>query len=147
MKRFWDKVNRTSDPSQCWEWNAYASKGGYGQFKLSKKSYRSHRLAYELCFGPIPPKMCVCHKCDNVKCCNPSHLFLGTQLDNVKDMMKKGRAAVGEGNGKSKLTNIQVNQIKDLLKSGLTYREIGANFGVTRQNIGSIARGETRIHN
>lgn len=146
MKRFWDKVNRTSDPSDCWEWNAYTSKKGYGHFRVGKDVMRSHRKAYELCFGSIPPNMVICHHCDNTKCCNPSHLFLGTQRDNMGDAKKKRRYAFGERSGKAKLSYSEVSQIKDLLKIGFTHRKIADVFGVHHATIGSISRGKHRIH-
>jgi len=84
---------------------------GYGYKRIGKKRYRVHRLAYEDWYGPIPKGMMVLHKCDNRKCYNPEHLFLGTAKDNAIDMVNKGRHNAGKGN--SKLTEEQVKEIRD----------------------------------
>ena len=74
--------------AECWEWRGLRDKHGYGR----KGPYKTtHRLAWEWANGPVPAGMCVLHRCDNPPCCNPDHLFLGTQADNLADMVAKGR--------------------------------------------------------
>lgn len=93
MKRFFDKINKTDD---CWLWTAaLRGKTGYGAFKLNGKVIDAHRFSYELHNGVIPENMLVCHICDNRKCVNPSHLFLGTYKDNHQDGVNKGRIING----------------------------------------------------
>lgn len=93
--RFWGRLPRGNKES-CWEWVGSKTSAGYGTFGLSlnsqeKTTVLAHRFSYQITNGPIPKNMYVCHKCDNPSCCNPEHLFLGTPLDNVEDMIEKGR--------------------------------------------------------
>lgn len=101
--RFWPKV-KVGAPDECWEWQAVLRhhrrplpagsvvKGQYGQFRVtSQYSTAAHRMAWQLANGPIPDGKLVCHTCDNRKCCNPAHLFLGTLSDNMRDCSAKGR--------------------------------------------------------
>lgn len=93
MKRFFDKVNKTEG---CWTWTAaLRGKTGYGAYKLNGKTIDAHRVSYELHNGLIPKGMYVCHTCDNRKCVNPYHLFLGTAKDNYEDAVNKARIVKG----------------------------------------------------
>jgi len=98
--RFWSKVDVKGE-GECWEWSGCKFANGYGVFRLSGKNYRAHRIAYVLVIGPIPDETLVCHKCDNRACQNANHFFLGTQKDNIQDMLKKNRGnrATGDRNG------------------------------------------------
>jgi hypothetical protein len=110
MDRFWNKVDQSGD---CWEWMASKNHGGYGFFHYQGVCRLAHRVSHILHGGDIPNGMSVCHRCDNPGCVNPNHLFIGTHLDNMRDMYSKGRrvAAVGQQNGKTKLTDHQVIEI------------------------------------
>lgn len=88
MKRFWDKADRDGE---CWEWNACTNPDGYGRFRSEGKTYLAHRFAWELTNEPIPEGMLVCHTCDNRRCVNPEHLWLGTTEQNMDDMRQKKR--------------------------------------------------------
>jgi hypothetical protein len=90
-ERFWSKVDKRG-PDDCWEWTGGKLRG-YGIFSAAHgHSVRANRFAWETSFGPIPKGKRVCHTCDNPPCCNPAHLFCGTQKDNVDDMFRKGRS-------------------------------------------------------
>lgn len=88
VKRFWDNVQKSPG---CWLWTAAKRHKGYGAFNVRGENFKAHRLAWELTYGPIPKGMHVCHRCDTPSCVNPTHLFLGTNQDNVADMFQKGR--------------------------------------------------------
>jgi hypothetical protein len=112
------------------------------------RSESAHRVAWELERGPIPEGLLVCHRCDNPSCVNPSHLFLGTQGDNMRDKVAKGRHDTrGERNARARLTEGQVWEIKSILAAGqLSHREIGALFGVARGAVGDIHCGRKWKH-
>lgn len=90
-KRFWAGAI-IKDKDSCWNWTMSCSGIGYGSFALKRKTTYAHRIAWVLTNGQIPDGLLLCHTCDNIKCINPNHLFLGTQKDNLQDMSAKGRA-------------------------------------------------------
>jgi len=133
--------------SQCWEWQGCINKKGYGTF-WRKGSKVAHRVSYILYKGGIPDGMHVCHSCDNRKCVNPDHLWLGTNYDNVKDRHEKGRSSScrGENCHLSKLNWEDVNRIRGLYEEGFNLASLGKMFNVSYQNIGHIVRRETWNH-
>lgn len=162
--RFWEKVDRAGGPEACWPWRSGTDRDGYGRFTVSRslRGTGAHRMAYELCVGEIPDGMCVCHACDNPLCCNPSHLFIGTNADNVLDRHTKGRDATGDRSfarihperikrgeqiNTAKLTAQQVRDIRALYYLyGVTQVELAQMYPVNRQNISGIVRGEKWRH-
>mgnify|MGYP001618256634 CR=1 FL=1 len=89
MDRFWSKVDM--NPHHCWEWLRSTDNHGYGQFSLNRRPRKAHIVSYMLTKGEIPKGQKVRHTCDNPPCVNPDHLILGTQYDNVRDMVTRGR--------------------------------------------------------
>jgi hypothetical protein len=137
--RFWSKVDQTN-PSGCWIWLACVrGSNSYGVFRISKDKgdVQAHRYSYELKFGPIPKGMLICHKCDNPKCVNPDHLFLGTHKTNAMDRELKNRSKT---HGQQKLTLDQVIQIKS---SSLSQSKLSKIYHVSRKTIASIQYGQT----
>lgn len=116
LVRFWSKVRKTSEQG-CWEWINPTHPFGYGRFGCDKKKHLSHRLSYQLHYGPITTKDCVLHKCDNPRCVNPKHLFLGSRADNAQDRTQKGRTLKGSKVPTSKFTEAQVQAIRISSKS------------------------------
>jgi hypothetical protein len=149
-ERFWQKVSKQEENS-CWEWNA-AFTHGYGWFYLNKQdgSKFAHRVSAVLAglIDNINSELHVLHKCDNTKCCNPSHLFVGTNADNVADRVAKGRTKwkiqTGESNGMSKLTYEEVKSVRNLYKtSGFSQSKLAKMFNVKQPHISRIVN-ETR---
>ena len=139
------KILKTS--CGCWLWLGKTNAQGYGKIKIHGKYFSVHRVLYEVYKQVIFSGMNICHVCDIPSCCNPEHLFQGTQADNMKDMDRKGRRSpyspAGESNPKAKLTRTAVKYIKTLNKTNMfTHKEIAANFGVTRSTISRICRGD-----
>lgn len=94
LERFWQRLQKTE--TDCWVWPGPVNAGGYGLIKVKRRHLVTHRYAYQHSHGEIPDGMKVLHRCDNPPCCNPAHLFLGTQADNLDDMRRKGRAVYPE---------------------------------------------------
>lgn len=127
----------------CHEWTAYINPRGYGRFKISGKQVMAHRFAYEMSVAQIPDGLFVCHRCDNRRCVNPSHLFLGTNQDNMRDMIAKGRSPRtrlhGEMNGSCKL---QARDVAAIRNSKLSQSKLAAAYGVDQSTISHIKTGK-----
>lgn len=133
----------------CWGWKGDTdSRRGYGRvvYLARNKSIPAHVASWKIHRGDVPKKMCVLHKCDNRSCTNPDHLFLGTNYENVRDMVYKDRQAKGSRCGNSKLKEDQVSEIKKMLLSGKDKVEISKLFNVTKECIHHIKIGKTWKH-
>lgn len=134
---FWTRV-ATGPPEICWNWTGTRSNCGYGQYYAERKHVRAHRFAWTITYGSPENGLCVCHKCDNKLCCNPSHLFLGTLGDNNRDRDQKGRTARGCNKSTSKFT---AEQIRWMRRSGLPRKELARMFKVDITSIRAILLG------
>lgn len=144
LERFYSRVNKTNNPDECWEWTRGKTGDGYGLISLRRKHILTHRMAWELSSGAIPNGLHVLHSCDNPSCCNPKHLFLGTNTDNIHDRNAKGRAnrAKGEKSGSHKLTEYQVLEIRNRYAAGGIYQyELAKEYGVKQPAISLIISG------
>jgi len=144
-ERFWEKVEIRGS-NDCWNWWAGCTNNGYGAFIFKGKSNVSNRVTWLITFGIIPDDMCVLHKCDNRKCCNPNHLFLGTTADNNKDRHAKGRDSIvrGENSPNAKITMADANEIRRLYSTGLLrYIDIAPMFKIKKSLVGNIINNES----
>ena len=151
LEAFWSFVDKTDD---CWNWIGEKKSGGYGIVRPigPRKRLKAHRVSWELAKGDILGDLNVLHKCDNPSCVNPDHLFLGTQLDNVRDMWAKGRQGdyrnFGTSNGRTILTPEQVAEIKahpgylrGKAAMGSSLKDLAKKFGVAYITVQKIRSG------
>lgn len=143
-ERFWAKVNKGD---ACWNWTGCITPAGYGLISVRGRLISTHRFSYQIHHGSIPEGKLVCHTCDNRSCVNPSHLWLGSDRDNTRDMIAKGRRVIISGDAfcLTKVTDAQVQEIRALYASG-SYRqyEIAAMYGINRTHVCNIVNRKAR---
>jgi hypothetical protein len=145
LRRFWAKVDK-SNLGGCWEWTAsYAS--GYGSFSVpidgKWRQRNANRISWLIHYSEIPDGLFVCHRCDNKKCVNPEHLFLGTPEDNMLDKMNKHRDYRHGTYVNSKVTADDVLKVFALREQGLTHQQIADQFSMSRPAITNILSRKT----
>lgn len=154
IDNLWSKIE-VRDSNVCWEWRGARNKHGYGITTIRNKQHLSHRIVWLHQHGVMNLSMKVLHRCDNPPCCNPSHLFLGTQSDNVYDMIAKGRrrngisrtsAKKGEENYRAKVKNSDVEKIRELRKMETPLKEIARQFGIHVATVSDIVSRRTWKH-
>lgn len=149
--RFWEKIDKRG-ADECWPWLASDGQDGYGQLRVGKRIEKAHRISYMLHYGPIPENMEVCHECNNPPCVNPTHLFLGTHLENMRDMAEKGRSTLGnpglsgETHPNAKLNETQVKQIREMAHAQTAYCVIARQFHVSEALIRKIVKRQAWKH-
>jgi hypothetical protein len=133
--------------SGCWLWLGALNTHGYGWMwrREIKRPEEAHRIVFRELHGSIPPRMGVLHHCDNRSCCNPDHLYLGSDADNARDRKRRGRNRhqTGEHNSFAKLTAVDVQSIR---KSTARQIDIAAAFGITQTHVSRIKRGMVWQH-
>lgn len=159
--RFWNKVDRGG--VGCWPWLAYcASHNGYGMFRLKRKLYQAHRVAWEVQVGPIPTGSLVLHRCDVPACVREEHLFLGTQRQNILDCKAKGRIARGDAHGSrlrpearprgsahvlAKMTEEKVREIRRrYVMGGVTMTSLAKEFDIAKSTVQGIVHRRSWAH-
>jgi hypothetical protein len=158
-EKFWSKVNKNGPiaphmTTPCWLWTGYISpRNGYGELARKGETSRAHRISWELHYGPIPDDLLVCHICDVRHCVRPDHFFLGTYQDNRIDAVQKGRAKAPKSafkNGiehpNAKLSSQKVTEALERFANGESQQAIAKSFGVTRQTIHKVLKGQTWKH-
>ena len=146
LDRFWNKVNKDTE-SDCWEWTASTQKG-YGTFWTGKQLIRAHRFSWCIHYSDVN-ELHVLHHCDNRLCVRPDHLFTGTNLDNIKDRMMKGRSGVnglfGEKHSMAKLTDVDVINIRRSYPE-IKQIQLANEYGITQGQISAIIRRASWKH-
>ena len=159
-ERFWERVNKAGpvirpELGPCWQWTGGRTASapfGYGITEINGRRTKTHRVSWELTHGALPPRdghhgTCVLHRCDNRLCVNPDHLFLGTNLDNIRDRDAKGRHADfrGEKHPIARLTEDDVRAIR-VTGNLQTRASLARQYGVTQTHIRHILLRKTWRH-
>ena len=132
-------------PNGCVTWEAGKTSDGYGVVNFDGKSLLAHRIAFEIFKGVDPKGNCVCHTCDNPSCINVSHLFLGSQAENMADMKAKGRRkniGLGEKNGRAKLNLCKITEMREKRMAGKTLKEIASEYQVGTSTVCRVTKME-----
>lgn len=142
IENFLNKI-QLDNKSGCWNWIASKNKNGYGYFGFKGKVQKSHRVSYQIYIGEIPLNFKILHRCDNTSCVSPFHLFVGTQKDNVDDMILKNRQYDKSGiNGTNrKLSEAQIRYIR--IYKNITTTEIGKLFNIS---VGYVSKIRNNLH-
>lgn len=150
IARFWEKVDRRG-PDDCWDWLASTYPDGYGHIRIStpRRLVGAHIMSFHIHKGTTFG-LFVCHTCDRPICCNPSHLWLGTNRDNQLDAVakgrQKGRSSPGSTNPRAILNEVDVRNILLMISQGRKNIDIAPHFGVTHSMISRIRRGLSWTH-
>lgn len=157
----WQLVDQSDGPKSCWPWLGTITNLGYGQFKSNGVLWRAHRLIYTIVNGDIPPEMVVRHMCDNRRCCNPSHLEIGTHEDNMRDAKERNRMASGDRSfarrhpemmrrgGKHPNAKLNESVVLDILQSrsqGESVQSLSQRTGVCKTSVRNVISGKTWGH-
>ena len=164
-EHFWSHMDKSGGPDSCWLWTGSKDKKGYGQWHIRRGNergkFRAHRMAYFLAYGIDPGSLFVCHTCDQPACVNPKHLWCGTNTDNMRDCVSKGRKKwnanhtyrknpelidCGEKIWSARLTGADVIEVRRLRATGWLLRELAAKFGTSEAHISRIILRKTWKH-
>lgn len=154
LRRYQDRFNsrlKKNPATGCLEWQGARFPEGYGKIHIRPKVLRTHRVAWALANGRWPGEMMVCHSCDNPCCCNPEHLWLGSNSDNQVDAVKKGRRShieptKGQKNGMARITEGEAREIIRLISEGQTNKAIAQIYGISHAQVSLIRLGKSWRH-
>lgn len=145
-ERFWAKVAIPANVlSDCWEWTA-ATSHGYGRLTVNQQPEAAHRMAFRMVNGPLRKDEVVIHRCDNKRCVNPTHLAKGTQADNMRDKVSKGRQQKGDRCPKAKLTDEKVREMRQLYSAGFLQKDLAKRYGIDGSTVSGIVTGRHWRH-
>ena len=145
-ERFLEKVSPEPNTG-CWLWTSTKGTGGYGAFWFRRRTRLAPRVALLLFRNiDVPRGVSVCHHCDQPACVNPDHLFVGTALDNIRDMELKGRRARGTRIARAKLTDDDVREIRRRTAAGESQERVGRSFGIVQTAVSAIVHRKTWRH-
>ncbi|MCO5195548.1 MAG: HNH endonuclease [Anaerolineae bacterium] len=149
-QRVWSKIERAA-PNRCWLWGASTDRSGYGKISVHGRMIIATRVVYELATGQsLTRDQVICHRCDNPACCNPAHLFVGSQSDNMDDMHRKQRHSQnqkGERNGNARLSAEQVREIRRrYIPHKVGVKKLGKEYGVHYDTIHKIVTRKSWRH-
>ncbi len=140
IRSFWANVDRTES---CWLWQASKNNKGYGRYCINAQVIYAHRFSYLLHTGILSDTLEVLHRCDNPACVNPTHLWLGTHQENMRDSVQKQRAALGEYNGMASMSNAQVTELrKDYATGNYLQRELAIKYSVSGATVSRIVNSK-----
>lgn len=148
---FWSRIDKSCGDDACWPWTLAKNEAGRGKVYWMGSLKYAYRVAYELFYGNFNKSLLVCHKCDNPTCCNPKHLFLGTQQDNMNDALRKGRVKIlppmdwknrTKPHHWQKLSENQVLEIVSRYRAGERQSDLAKEFKINDSAIHKIMHGE-----
>lgn len=142
LDRFWSKIDKSAGDGACWPWLFGLTSDGYAVYKIPGRGFvYAHRLVCELEGRlKVGSKLWACHKCDNPRCCNPRHIFIGTRMDNIRDMVNKNRQQKGTRHANAKANEKLVKQIRFLVKTkGMTCTDVARMVGLSIVCVWKIA--------
>lgn len=145
IERFWSYADM-SNLNGCWNWKLVLTKRGYGAIRLLNRPFQAHRFSKMVVGYLIPPKMLACHTCDNRKCVNPDHIYIGTPKQNSQDMVLRHRVPVGERRHNAVLSDAGVIEMRRLRDGGVTLERLAAMFNTTSGNVHRVCKRRTWTH-
>lgn len=146
---FWGKIAITDNPDECWVWTLSTKDSGHGRVRIDWIEYKPHRIAYFLHTGHDPKELRVCHHCDNPPCCNPKHLYAGTQKNNCEDRERRGRGNQPKGvnNAFAKLNDDKVRELRRKFANGEANKtQLAKEYGIACNTVKDIVRRRWWTH-